>query len=204
MDYTKSVSISIKKKCKKEFPLITLGYSPVPGVYIEVKPVFVVEGSGKVSLNGTLKGTIGCAVESDTGIRNLTSMPSFETELKGEVTVFIGISLEPKVKVLSDEVAMVGASAQVGGEANATLAKDKGPTQKHVCKTCVEGTINAKGEVNFKVSFFNNDKLTYTQGTSLKAKIGDFYYSEDFNEFAFTTCPHISYRCIAILICSIS
>ena len=91
MDYTKSVSISIKKKCKKEFPLITLGYSPVPGVYIEVKPVFVVEGSGKVSLNGTLKGTIGCAVESDTGIRNLTSMPSFETELKGEVTVFIGI-----------------------------------------------------------------------------------------------------------------
>jgi len=196
MDYTKSVSISIKKKCKKEFPLITLGYSPVPGVYIEVKPVFVVEGSGKVSLNGTLKGTIGCAVESDTGIRNLTSMPSFETELKGEVTVFIGISLEPKVKVLSDEVAMVGASAQVGGEANATLAKDKGPTQKHVCKTCVEGTINAKGEVNFKVSFFNNDKLTYTQGTSLKAKIGDFYYSEDFNEFAFTTCPHISYRII--------
>ena len=196
MDYTKSVSISIKKKCKKEFPLITLGYSPVPGVYIEVKPVFVVEGSGKVSLNGTLKGTIGCAVESDTGIRNLTSMPSLETELKGEVTVFIGISLEPKVKVLSDEVAMVGASAQVGGEANATLAKDKGPTQKHVCKTCVEGTINAKGEVNFKVSFFNNDKLTYTQGTSLKAKIGDFYYSEDFNEFAFTTCPHISYRII--------
>ena len=138
MDYTKSVSISIKKKCKKEFPLITLGYSPVPGVYIEVKPVFVVEGSGKVSLNGTLKGTIGCAVESDTGIRNLTSMPSFETELKGEVTVFIGISLEPKVKVLSDEVAMVGASAQIGGEANATLAKDKEPTQKHVCKTCVE------------------------------------------------------------------
>ena len=196
MDYTKSVSISIKKKCEKEFPLITLGYSPVPGVYIEVKPVFVVEGSGKVSLNGTLKGIIGCAVESDTGIRNLTSMPSLETELKGEVTVFIGISLEPKVKVLSDEVAMVGASAQVGGEANATLAKDKGPTQKHVCKTCVEGTINAKGEVNFKVSFFNNDKLTYTQGTSLKAKIGDFYYSEDFNEFAFTTCPHISYRII--------
>ena len=196
MDYTKSVSISIKKKCKKEFPLITLGYSPVPGVYIEVKPVFVVEGSEKISLNGTLKGTIGCAVESDTGIRNLTSMPSLETELKGEVTVFIGISLEPKVKVLSDEVAMVGASAQVGGEANATLAKDKGPTQKHVCKTCVEGTINAKGEVNFKVSFFNNDKLTYTQGTSLKAKIGDFYYSEDFNEFAFTTCPHISYRII--------
>ena len=196
MDYTKSVSISIKKKCKKEFPLITLGYSPVPGVYIEVKPVFVVEGSGKVSLNGTLKGTIGCAVESDTGIRNLTSMPSFETELKGEVTVFIGISLEPKVKVLSDEVAMVGASAQVGGEANATLAKDKGDSQKHMCKTCIEGTINAKGEVNFKVSFFNNDKLTYTQGTSLKAKIGDFYYSEDFNEFAFTTCPHISYRII--------
>ena len=196
MDYTKSVSISIKKKCKKEFPLITLGYSPVPGVYIEVKPVFVVEGSEKISLNGTLKGTIGCAVESDTGIRNLTSMPSLETELKGEVTVFIGISLEPKVKVLSDEVAMVGASAQVGGEANATLAKDKGPTQKHVCKTCVEGTINAKGEVNFKVSFFNNDKLTYTQGTSLKAKIGEFYYSEDFNEFAFTTCPHISYRII--------
>ena len=196
MDYTKSVSISIKKKCKKEFPLITLGYSPVPGVYIEVKPVFVVEGSGKVSLNGTLKGTIGCAVESDTGIRNLTSMPSFETELKGEVTVFIGISLEPKVKVLSDEVAMVGASAQVGGEANATLAKDKGDSQKHMCKTCIEGTINAKGEVNFKVSFFNNDKLTYTQGTSLKAKIGEFYYSEDFNEFAFTTCPHISYRII--------
>ena len=120
----------------------------------------------------------------------------FENELKGEVSVFIGISLEPKVKVLSDEVAMVGASAQVGGEANATLAKDKGPTQKHVCKTCVEGTINAKGEVNFKVSFFNNDKLTYTQGTSLKAKIGEFYYSEDFNEFAFTTCPHISYRII--------
>ena len=196
LDYTKSLGISIKKSYKKTFPLATLGYSPVPGLYIELQPALIIEGSGKVSFTGTLQGTIGCAVESDTGIKNLTRVPSFKTELKGEVKVFVGISLEPKMKVLSEKVAMIGASAKIGGEANATLAKDKGKSQKHTCKTCVEGVITAKGEVEFEAALFGKENLTYKQNKEYKVKVGDFYYSKDFNEFDFTTCPHISYRII--------
>ena len=196
LDYTKSLGISIKKSYKKTFPLATLGYSPVPGLYIELQPALIIEGSGKVSFTGTLQGTIGCAVESDTGIKNLTRAPSFKTELKGEVTVFVGISLEPKMKVLSEKVAMIGASAKIGGEANATLAKDKGKSQKHTCKTCVEGVITAKGEVGFEAALLEKENLTYKLNKEYKVKVGDFYYSTDFNEFDFTTCPHISYRII--------
>ena len=196
LDYTKSLGISIKKSYKKTFPLATLGYSPVPGLYIELQPALIIEGSGKVSFTGTLQGTIGCAVESDTGIKNLTRVPSFKTELKGEVKVFVGISLEPKMKVLSEKVAMIGASAKIGGEANATLAKDKGKSQKHTCKTCVEGVITAKGEVEFEAALLGKENLTYKQNKEYKVKVGDFYYSKDFNEFDFTTCPHISYRII--------
>ena len=36
----------------------------------------------------------------------------------------------------------------------------------------------------------------YKQNKEYKVKVGDFYYSKDFNEFDFTTCPHISYRII--------
>ena len=196
LDYTKSLGISIKKSYKKTFPLATLGYSPVPGLYIELQPALIIEGSGKVSFTGTLQGTIGCAVESDTGIKNLTRAPSFKTELKGEVKVFVGISLEPKMKVLSEKVAMIGASAKIGGEANATLAKDKGKSQKHTCKACVEGVITANGEVEFEAALFGKENLTYKLNKEYKVRVGDFYYSKDFNEFDFTTCPHISYRII--------
>lgn len=41
---------------------------------------------------------------------------------------------------------------KLAGEANATLAKDKGKSQKHTCKTCVEGVITAKGEVEFEAA----------------------------------------------------
>lgn len=56
--------------------------------------------------------------------------------------------------------------------------------------------ITAKGEVEFEAALFGKENLTYKQNKEYKVKVGDFYYSKDFNEFDFTTCPHISYRII--------
>jgi uncharacterized repeat protein (TIGR02543 family) len=196
IDYEATLKIKVSKKYDKKIALGFIGMSPIPGVYIEFTPSFVVEVSAAINIEGKLKGTIGFRVDSDAGgIENISKTPSFQTEVKGEITLFIGLSMEPKIKIISDKLSNASLDATVGAEIKGTQKLvGESSSKKHECKKCVDGDISAKAELKVKAEFFNSKKLTFTYKETGTLKIFDFYYSKDYDEFAFTTCPHYLYK----------
>ena len=201
IDYSVKISVAVKVDIiDAKIRLASIAISPVPGLYIELTPSIVFEGNVKVELSGTLKGSIGIRATGDTGIENISKTPSFKTELKVEGTFFVGLSMEPRVGIVGS-IATIGLEAKAGAEIKASLSIYNSddykltPSVKHDCKKCVAGTISAKFSLSGDVCFLKMDKLKYKK-TFLESKIKlcDFYYSFDFNEFAFTTCPHQKYK----------
>ena len=204
MEYSLTGNIAISGEISAvDIPLAIIGFSPVAGVYVDFTPSIVFEASAEAELSISVGGTVGFSVSTDEGIKNLTSLPEVESELKGEVKIFIGISLKPRVMVISDRIAEMSFEATVGGEATATLSEelelpfgesDDQPDEIHDCKHCIDGDIVGKWEMSVEAQLLNSDKLTFTYERGCSTKIGDFYYSIDRREFAFTSCPHIFWK----------
>lgn len=195
IDYSGKLGVALSGNARGKVGIGNIGISPIPGVYIEFTPSFVVEASAKIEFDGKLTGTVGFSVSNDEGMRNLTSSPSLKGEIKGEVTIFLGLSLEPKIKILSDAIAYASLDATLGGELTAKMDIYKKPSSSklHGCTRCIDGDISGKAEVKFEVKLLNSDKWKYTCKAGRTVKLFDFYYSLTYGDFDFTTCPHYWY-----------
>ncbi len=198
--YSAKLSFAIKAKfAEKKFKITTIGISPVPGIYIEFTPSVVVEADVQIELSGTLSGSVGIRATMGSGIEDISKSPSFKSELKVKGTVFIGLSMEPRVGVLSDIVS-VGMEAKAGAELEASMSlydstDNASPPVKHDCAKCIKGEISIKKSLSADVCFLKMEKLKLKRTFyEKKFKLCDFHYSFDYNEFAFTTCPHQKYR----------
>ena len=197
MDYSAKTVLSLSAKGNGKLSLAYMCFVPIPGLIVEVTPAIVVDASVKAEVSGTLKGCVGFKVSNTEGMVNLTKSPTFNPEFKIEGTIFVGISLEPKVKVISDKIASVSMTAKVGVEVKGVLSKK--PTNNtsviHECKNCIDGDINAKVTLSFEAKLVNCDNLKFALNlVDWSAKICDFYFSYDFAEFGFTSCPHYKYK----------
>ena len=201
IDYSVKLNVSISGTAQGKIPLGYIGMSPVPGVLIEFGPSFVAEAEAKIDLSGTLQGTIGFSASNYDGINNLTTFPEFRPELKVEGRVYIGLSLEPKIKIISESVAKAGMDAGMGVEAKAeysrTLKTDK---YIHGCNKCLDGEISSKYSISAEVKFLNSEKWKYQLSLlDNSVKLADFYYSFDNKQFGWGTCPSRLYQvCIMV------
>lgn len=196
-DYSSDFSANFSGKSDLfELPLACFGFTPIPGIIVEVTPSFVGEVSASTELSGTLTGTIGSSVSSDEGVKDLTTKPELDSEIKGEMKVFIGFSLKPRVKVLSKKVVDVSLSGTAGAEASASQKVDMGDSDDYIhdCTNCLDGEISARLGIGFSIKLLNWSKLTFKADRNVCLKITDFYWTVDYGEFAFTTCPHLKYR----------
>ena len=200
LEYSFGVEIKVSGSIAAKIPLGYIAIAVCPGVYISFTPSFILELSGEVSVSGELKGQFGFKASTDTKkIKNTSSTPKFECQFKVEATVFIGISLEPSVAIISKKVAQAKMSGRFGAEIKGTLryTSDKPTSEKHECKSCVDGDFSARASLSFEAKFLNLKKLTFKLTVmDKKIKLRDFYYSFDHDEFGFGTCPYISYSFI--------
>ena len=200
MDYSARIGITLSGQAATKIPLVTITYHPVPGVYIELKPSFVLEAKAKAELSGTIAGVVGFNVSNNEGMKNITNAPTFTPKLGGEASVYLGFSLEPHIGIISESVADVGLNAELGAEATAKLihtdTAKQDENKKHDCKNCIKGDINGKLKLEFKASLLNSNKLTFTYNDEKTLKIADYYYSMDYHQGGLSTCPHWSYRII--------
>ena len=205
LDYSAKAVLSLSDKGNGKMPLAYMCFSPIPGVIIEVTPSIVVETSVKAEVSGTLKGCVGFKASNTEGMVNLTKMPTFHPEIKIEGTIFVGISLEPKVKIISDKIASVSMTAKVGAEVKGVLSQkpenNANASSIHECKNCIDGDINAKVTLSIEAKLMNWDKLKFTLNpVNWTVKICDFYFSYDFAEFDFASCPHYKYKVTVLVI----
>ena len=91
---------------------------------------------------------------------------------------------------------MANASLGFSGGAEITAAYSLYDTSKdelHECKKCLKGEVKSKLSMELTVKLIKGKvyrKRSYDLGT---VKVGDFYYSIDYDEFGWTTCPHVCY-----------
>jgi alpha-tubulin suppressor-like RCC1 family protein len=196
---------SITGKLSGDLNLGTVKFTTVPGVCIELDLALRLEISAKIELSAQISGTVGMSVDKDQGIKNISSTPKLTAEVKGEVSVFLGLVLKPKVEVISDKIAFMGMEATVGGEITGEMVlgetvlwemdTDTDTDKKHDCQNCIDGDINAKFTLQFEAKLFNSDKLKFTYTLLDKTvKLYDWYYSFDYHTFGLTPCPHLSYK----------
>ncbi len=198
IEYSTAVGMEISGKIPlKEIKLGKIQVSVLPGVNIGFTPSFVVEASAKLAWEGEIKGTIGVEYDSDTGVRNLSKQPSTNSKFELSGKLFIGVKAEPSVNVISKELCELSIETEAGLEFSAKQklweAKDS-ESEKHDCKDCYEGEIYWKLSVKVKLELAKGRKKEEVTLAEIKLKWTDFYWSVDYNEFAFTKCPHISYR----------
>ena len=195
LDYSAKLGVSASGSGSIDVPLVTVGYM-FCGVIVELTPSIVAEADASIALQGTLKGAVGfCATKN--GMENLTSMPTLETEFKSQGSIFIGFSLEPRVKILTEKVASASLTAKVGVEVTAVLDYHRSESGEvlHTCSSCVDGDIYARVNLDAAAKLLNKESLTFRiRIADEKEKVADFYYSVDHDEFGLSSCPYLSFR----------
>ena len=196
-----SVSASVEAKLHIGY----FGFSPVPGVFVELHPCVVFKMSAKIDLNAELKATISLKASSKTGITKTSPKPELKATLSFEGTIYIGISLEPKLVILHEKVAKASLTAEAGIEAKGTLKSSVtvspdgvqpswvNESEHHECLACVQGEIYEKFTLKGSVTFANKFKLEINL-VDAKLKLSDFYYSIDHQKFGFGICPYKTYK----------
>ncbi len=193
-DYSLGLNISIKMEVDAKIPLGKFSFAPIPGLKIGLTPNVVLKVSGKLSLEGKLKGCIGVRISAQEGVTNLTSNPKWSGNIKFEATLFIGISLKPEIDLINEKVVELSFEGEVGAEIKSTqevISSSK--SVRHECKSCLDGEISGKESATFKAKFLNLKGATFARTFEINQKLTDFYYSFDYDEFAFTECPHKTY-----------
>lgn len=182
-----SGEINLKKLAiaKVKIPIVT-------GVFANLHPKMDVKAEAKISISATWSASFGFAQDTDGGYNDLSSapklIPDIEWEIEGEVT--IGFEFETDLEIISKKVASAGVIASA---AIVISAKPTGGEENHSCKVCIEGDITLKFNVAVEVQI--TPLFSYTHDIlPFNIKLGDYHYSLDHNDFAFTKCPFRSYE----------
>ena len=194
-EYSAGIDVNITGTLKlKEIPLGRISTQPIICVKVELIPAFLVETSGSVTWSGEIKGSSGGAYDSNSGFKNLSSSPSCQSSLKVEGKIFMGVKVSPSVSIVDSDLANASLGFSGGAEIAASYSVyDTSKDQIHECKKCLKGEVKSKLSMELTVKLIKGKvyrKRSYDLGT---VKTGDFYYSIDYDEFGWTTCPHVCY-----------
>ena len=197
-DYSLKDSVSVTGSIDARIPLGEIFFTPVPGLFVTFTPSVVFRANAKIELTATLKGCAGFRASNTEGIKDISKKPTINSEWKIEGTIFVGVSLEPSIKIIDNRIAKASLKAEAGIEAKATKSGkllNSDTDVIHSCENCYDGTLSFKMTVSASASFLNNKNLKWTlTPVSLSEKIGDFYYSLDNHEFGMSNCPHKLYK----------
>lgn len=199
-DYAASISVDFSGKLN----LINLSCAPVkipiiPGVTVNLTPSFVAEVSAKIAWKCEFKGTIGSSFTNGE-FEDLTEYPKCSSKVDFTGSIFVGLKLAADVAVLAGGAGKAELSGTAGVEAIARKQQPSaaGADTIHDCENCLDGDLNVKVSVAFKVSFLGGFYEWEEKLAELKIKISDFYLSFTYGgEFGWTTCPHASYKVTA-------
>ena len=198
LDLSIKLNLALKENIGGTIKLAELGISPCPGLYIGFTPSIVIKASVKLEVSGKLESTVGFRYGSKNGFENISTNPTFSSKVDISGEIYLGISLEPKVTILSEKISKAWMKAEAGVviEAKADFDRGKEGEYTHDCVSCIDGSIYAKLNVSAGVKFLEKDNLSLTVELIKidKLPIADFYYSETFKDGGWGKCKHYKYK----------
>ena len=198
-------------------PLGVYEFSPIAGIYMAIRPTFKFSLKNSVTATLSIESTAGCEwINYHYQPTSKDPYIKFEVELEGEV--FLGLDLEPSVKVFSRAIEITfktqfGADMKFTRKAaswdtsNPSQMEEKidpnnwhnSPTSYHACVNCYEistglnltigMTISLVGKVVSRASDLN---------IPLSVNIAKGHYSVDYSDFTLFggKCNHDKYRIV--------
>ncbi len=204
LSYSSAITFSATGAAQLTVPIGTVGFAPVAGCIVEITPSFIVKLSGELSASGTWTGSVGLRADADSGtLENISKAPKFTLSAKAQGTFYFGLDLMPKISLINEKILSMSMTGNVGVEIVAKmsglLASDMNTDvtkmgEMHACNACIDGDLNFKYSLSFKVGLFKDKLSAELKLLDKTHKIGDFYYSFDYDELDFEECPHQLYR----------
>lgn len=198
LDYTIGYSVSINAEIEEEtIKLANFSFRPVAGVKISFVPKLIFSASASIALDMSVNGKIGFGFSTDSGFSNKSSGPSTHSKIKIEGEVYLGVALEPSISVISKKIAVASAEARAGLHFEAELDTNREDDESfiHECKQCASGKLSIDLKLSADLKFFGSKKFHYSKTIFDKSyELCEFYYSFDYDEFDWTSCPHLKYR----------
>ena len=204
LSYSSAITFSATGAAQLTVPIGTVGFAPVAGCIVEITPSFIVKLSGELSASGTWTGSVGLRADADSGtLENISKAPKFTLSAKAQGTFYFGLDLMPKISLINEKILSMSMTGNVGVE---IVAKMSGLLESdmntdvtkmgemHACNACIDGDLNFKYSLSFKVGLFKDKLSAELKLLDKTHKIGDFYYSFDYDELDFEECPHQLYR----------
>lgn len=198
LDYTIGYSVSINAEIEEEtIKLANFSFRPVAGVKISFVPKLIFSASASIALDMSVNGKIGFGFSTDSGFSNKSSGPSTQSKIKIEGEVYLGVALEPSISVISKKIAVASTEARAGLHFETELDTNREDDESfiHECKQCASGKLSIDLKLSADLKFFGSKKFHYSKTIFDKSyELCKFYYSFDYDEFDWTSCPHLKYR----------
>lgn len=196
------VEIEVKAVLSYQLPICELGWAVVPGCYVGINPTFVISGTYKGKLTGTLSAGWGATYNSDRNDawQNGLKKPTFKPVIKAEIEIFFGLDLKPFLKIVSKHLLIFELDTTVGFHFTGEVKREpKTDSKIHHCEACIDGEILFDFNIKFSVTLGKDTPFeTKLAAGDLYEKnyvhIAYFYYSEDYNEFGWGQCPHCYFK----------
>ena len=197
LDYTIGYSVSINAEIEEEtIKLTEFLFRPALGVRISFVPKLIFSASASIALDMSVNGKIGFGFSTDSGFSNKSSGPSTHSKIKIEGEVYLGVALEPSIRVISKKIVVASTEARAGLHFEAELDTNREDDESfiHECKQCASGKLSIDFKLSADLKFFGSKKFKYSKTILDKSyKLCEFYYSFDYDEFDWTSCPHLKY-----------
>ena len=209
------LELEISGAAKLSVPVGRYDFSPIVGVFIGMEPALVVRAALNMNVDVLIEDYIGFRYNSkqdleetpdntdasateDPRIVSTSKTPTIKIKGKATGSLFVGIDLQPRVRVLGDWVASVEMSCEFGGQITVTLnaeSTDHLAESKHTCGVCYSGKLDFHASSDISVKFLKSKiKIGPVKLIDAPIPLGDFYWSPKYAEFGKGECPHIGYR----------
>ena len=209
------LKLEISGAAKLSVPVGRYDFSPIVGVFIGMEPALVVRAALNMNVEVLIEDYIGFRYNSkqdleetpdntdasateDPRIVSTSKTPTIKIKGKATGSLFVGIDLQPRVRVLGDWVASVEMSCEFGGQITVTLnaeSTDHLAESKHTCGVCYSGKLDFHASSDISLKFLKSKiKIGPFKLIDVPIPLGDFYWSPQYEEFGKGKCPHIGYR----------
>ena len=209
------LKLEISGAAELSVPVGRYDFSPIVGVFIGMEPALVVRAALNMNVDVLIEDYIGFRYNSkqdleetpdntdtsateDPRIVSTSKTPTIKIKGKATGSLFVGIDLQPRVRVLGDWVASVEMSCEFGGQITVTVnaeSTDHLAESKHTCGVCYSGKLDFHASSDISVKFLKSKiKIGPVKLIDVPIPLGDFYWSPKYAEFGKGECPHIGYR----------
>lgn len=199
IDLDTVASLEISSEMEITLPLGIFRIIPVAGVVLCIEPEAVLKVEGKIKIEASFGYAWVWTFESNKGIKSYGKPKVADVDFDAEISVFIGVDLNPAVAIIDKSFlnwqlsSLAGMELTIEAKGSNIVNFDAVSNSVHECAECYD--IELKLIANFSATFKFLSWFKYeSKSIKLETVMMNAYWSIDYGEYLMGKCPHLKYR----------